>query len=72
MIWGNSSAYGGFSQEALVAGLSKCVERLVRELDRQTIGSGSQRFIAYLLRHDRGQPGPTVFTLSAAKAQIAS
>ena len=56
----------------MIAGLSKRIENLVRELDRQTIGSGSQRFIAYLLRHGRGGPGPMVIALPAAKAEIAS
>jgi len=56
----------------MIAGLSQRVERLVRELDRQALGRGSERFIAYLLHHRRGQPGPLVVTLPAAKAQIAS
>ncbi len=56
----------------MIAGLSKRVESLVLELDRQAIGSGSERFIAYLLRQCPGMPGPAVITLPAAKAQIAS
>lgn len=56
----------------MIAGLSKRIESLVRELDRQAIGSGTERFIAYLLRHDRGLPGPSVITLPAAKGAIAS
>lgn len=56
----------------MIAGLSQRVERLVHELDRQALGSGSERFIAYLLHHRRGQPGPLVVTLPAAKAAIAS
>ncbi|HJW10699.1 MAG TPA: Crp/Fnr family transcriptional regulator [Albitalea sp.] len=56
----------------MIAGLSKRIESLVRELERQAIGSGSQRFIAYLLRRGRDGPGPIVITLPAAKAQIAS
>jgi CRP-like cAMP-binding protein len=56
----------------MIAGLSKRIESLVRELERQAIGSGSQRFIAYLLRHRRGEPGPITITLPAAKAEIAS
>jgi CRP-like cAMP-binding protein len=56
----------------MIAGLSKRIEGLVRELDRQAIGSGTERFIAYLLRHDRGIPGPRVITLPAAKGAIAS
>lgn len=57
----------------MIAGLSKRIESLVGELERQAVGSGSQRFVAYLLR--RGRPessGPIVVTLPAAKAQIAS
>ena len=56
----------------MIAGLSQRVERLVRELDRQALGSGSERFIDYLLRHGRGQVGAFVVTLPAAKAEIAS
>ena len=56
----------------MIAGLSKRIESLVRELERQAIGSGTQRFIAYLLRHRRGEPGPIAIRLPAAKAEIAS
>lgn len=56
----------------MIAGLSKRIESLVCELDRQAIGSGTERFIAYLLRHDLGMPGPSVITLPAAKGAIAS
>ena len=56
----------------MIAGLSKRIESLVRELDRQALGSGTERFVAYLLRHDRGMPGPIVITLPAAKMAIAS
>jgi CRP/FNR family transcriptional regulator, dissimilatory nitrate respiration regulator len=58
----------------MIAGLSQRVESLVRELDRQALGSGRGRFIAYLLRHVRGQDrtAPIVVTLPAAKAEIAS
>lgn len=58
----------------MIAGLSKRVETLVRELDRQAIGSGTERLVAYLLRHDhgRGTRGPSVVTLPAAKGAIAS
>jgi CRP/FNR family transcriptional regulator, dissimilatory nitrate respiration regulator len=56
----------------MIAGLSQRIDSLVRELDRQAIGSGSARFIDYLLRHGRGQAGPFVVTLPAAKAEIAS
>lgn len=56
----------------VIAGLCKRIESLVRELGRQAVGSGSQRFIAYLLRQGRGGPGPMVITLPAAKAEVAS
>lgn len=56
----------------MVAGLSRRIESLVRELDHQAIGSGRERFIAYLLRQCRDMTVPTVITLPAAKAQIAS
>ncbi|TAM48533.1 MAG: Crp/Fnr family transcriptional regulator [Burkholderiaceae bacterium] len=56
----------------MIAGLSKRIQSLVRELDRQAIGSGTERFIAYLLRHNGGKPGPCVITLPAAKGAIAS
>jgi CRP-like cAMP-binding protein len=56
----------------MIAGLSQRIERLVRELDRQALGSGSERFIDYLLRHGKGQAGPFAVTLPAAKAEIAS
>jgi CRP/FNR family transcriptional regulator, dissimilatory nitrate respiration regulator len=53
----------------MIAGLSQRIERLVCELDRQALGSGSERFIDYLLRHGRGQAGAFVVTLPAAKAR---
>jgi CRP-like cAMP-binding protein len=56
----------------MIAGLSQRVESLVRELDRQALGSGSERFIAYLLRHCHDRMAPFVVTLPAAKAEIAS
>lgn len=56
----------------MIAGLSQRIESLVRELDRQALGSGRERFIDYLLRHHRGQAGAFVVTLPAAKAEIAS
>lgn len=56
----------------MIAGLSQRIECLVRELDRQALGSGSERFIDYLLRQGRGQAGSFVVTLPAAKAEIAS
>ena len=56
----------------MIAGLSQRVESLVRELDLQALGSGRERFVAYLLRHCRDRTKPLVVTLPAAKAQIAS
>ena len=56
----------------MLAGLAQRVERLVRELDRQSIGSGSERLAAYLLRHRNGESGPIELTLPAPKAEIAS
>jgi CRP-like cAMP-binding protein len=56
----------------MIAGLSQRIERLVRELERQALGSGSERFIDYLLRHGKGQAHAFVVTLPAAKAEIAS
>lgn len=58
----------------MIAGLSQRVESLVRELDRQALGSGRDRFIAHLLRNRRNQDhaAPLVVTLPAAKAEIAS
>ncbi|HJV59320.1 MAG TPA: Crp/Fnr family transcriptional regulator [Albitalea sp.] len=54
----------------MIAGLSRRVETLVRELDRQAIGSGTERFIAYLLRRGAGH-ADMVVTLPA-KADVAS
>jgi len=56
----------------IIAGLSKRIESLVRELDRQALGSGRERLVAYLLHHARGQTGAIVVTLPASKAEIAS
>lgn len=56
----------------MIAGLSQRIERLVGELDRQALGSGSERFVDYLLRHGSGQASAFVVTLPAAKAEIAS
>jgi CRP-like cAMP-binding protein len=55
----------------MIAGLSRRVEALVRELDRQAIGSGAARFVAYLLRQAHGEPSLS-WTLPAAKAEVAS
>ena len=55
----------------MIAGLSRRVEALVRELDRQAIGSGTARFAAYLLRQAHGEPSLS-WALPAGKAEIAS
>ena len=56
----------------IIAGLSQRVEGLVRELERQTVGSGRERFIEYLLRRCRGQQRPYQVLLPASKAAVAS
>lgn len=56
----------------MIAGLSQRIEGLVRELDRQALGSGRERLIAYLLRHGRGEAGPFLVRLPVAKAELAS
>jgi len=55
----------------MIAGLSRRVESLVRELDRQAIGSGAARFAAYLLRQARGERS-LAWALPAPKAEVAS
>lgn len=55
----------------MIAGLSRRVEALVRELDRQAIGSGTARFAAYLLRQAHAAPS-LALTLPAAKSEVAS
>jgi CRP-like cAMP-binding protein len=55
----------------IIAGLSRRIESLVRELDRQAVGSGTERFIAYLVHRSGGQAS-LVMRLPAAKAEIAS
>jgi CRP-like cAMP-binding protein len=56
----------------MIAGLSQRVEGLVRELERQTIGSGRARFIEYLLRGRRDRSDPIHIVLPASKAAVAS
>lgn len=57
----------------MIGSLSRHIERLVRELDRQALGSGSERLVDYLLGPDsRHRPAPFVVTLPVAKGQIAS
>lgn len=55
----------------MLAGLSRRVEALVRELDRQAIGSGTARFAAYLLRQAHGERSLS-WILPAGKAEVAS
>ncbi|HSB25932.1 MAG TPA: Crp/Fnr family transcriptional regulator [Burkholderiaceae bacterium] len=56
----------------VIAGLAQRVERLVRELERQSVGSGVERLAAYLLSRRRGAKDPIELTLPAPKADIAS
>ena len=56
----------------MIAGLSQRVEGLVREIERQTIGSGRERFIEYLLRRCRDRSDPIHIVLPASKAAVAS
>lgn len=56
----------------VIAGLSARVESLVRELDRQALGSGRARLVDYLARRAGGASGARQFTLPAPKAAIAA
>lgn len=56
----------------MIGGLSRRVESVVRELERQALGSGRERFGAYLLRHGHDRTAPLVVKLPVAKAEIAS
>jgi len=56
----------------MIAGLSRRVEALVRELDRHASGTGRARLAAYLLRGHEGATGELVVKLPAAKAAIAT
>ncbi|WP_312565584.1 Crp/Fnr family transcriptional regulator [Diaphorobacter sp.] len=57
---------------AMIVGLSRRVEGLVQELERQALTNGTERFVAYLL-HRCDDPGaPFETTLPAAKNAIAS
>lgn len=56
----------------IMASLSQRIESLVRELDRQALGSGRARLVDYLVRRAGKQAGPQRFTLPATKAAIAS
>ena len=56
----------------MIAGLSQRVESLVHELERQALGSGRARLLAYLLRSAGDASGPALIMLAASKAAIAS
>ena len=57
----------------MIAGLSRRVEALVRELDRHAGGTGRTRLAAYLLRgHEGGATGELVVKLPATKAAVAT
>lgn len=55
----------------LIAALSRRVEGLVQELERQALGSGRDKLADFLLRQGGGAAGATV-TLPASKAATAS
>lgn len=56
----------------MIANLSRRVEMLVQELDRQALGGGRARLVHYIVRRADGAAGPQVVTLPATKAAIAS
>jgi CRP-like cAMP-binding protein len=56
----------------VIAGLSERVESLVKELERQSLGSGRARLAEYLLHSAGHGPGPGLVVLPAAKGAIAS
>jgi CRP-like cAMP-binding protein len=56
----------------MIAGLSRRIESLVHELERQALGSGRARVVEYLLRDVPRGPAPALVTLPAAKVAIAS
>jgi CRP/FNR family transcriptional regulator, dissimilatory nitrate respiration regulator len=56
----------------MIAALSKRIETLVGELDRQAIRGGTERFADYLLHRARGGPAPAVVTLASTKAAVAT
>jgi CRP-like cAMP-binding protein len=55
----------------LIAGLSTRVEALVRQAERQDLGSGRARVVDYLLRQAGDRPAEP-FTLPASKAAVAA
>lgn len=56
----------------IIAGLSERVESLVKELERQSLGSGRARLVEYLLHGAGHGSGPGLVVLPAAKGAIAS
>lgn len=59
----------------MLAGMSRRLHGLVRDVEDYTLCSGAQRIIGYLLRDiadDTGQPGPVKVSLPVSKATIAS
>jgi len=56
----------------VIAGLSQRIEALVRELDRQALGSGRARLVDYLLRAAGDAPAAQGFRLPATKAAVAA
>ena len=56
----------------MIVGLSRRVEGLVRELELQALGNGTERFIAWLLRHCDDPGVPFTMTLPTTKRAIAS
>ncbi len=56
----------------MIIGLSRRVERLVQELELQTLSNGSERFVAWLLRQADDPVAPLVVTLPTTKSAIAS
>lgn len=61
----------GFARR-IIAGLSAKLHATVRELDLYALGSGGQRFAAWLLRALPAAEGAAAFTLPAAKRAVAS
>ncbi len=57
---------------AMIISLAQRVDNLVHELERQALSNGTERFIAYLLRHCKDTGAPFETTLPAAKHAIAS
>lgn len=55
----------------MLAALSRKVEALVQEREREALGTGRERLAGYLLRRSGGEAG-AVITLPASKAALAS